>query len=334
MNEPAAPSALDKDQPLREDIRLLGRLLGDTLREQEGPALFDLVEEIRTSALRFRREGDLGAKAALEKQLDGLDHETVTRVVRAFSFFSQLANIAEDVHHIRRRRAHQIAGSPPQPGSMAFALTRVRGAGAGREALEAFFAGALISPVLTAHPTEVQRKSILDCQMEIARLLAERDRLALTPEEARENEETLRRMILTLWQTRILRAVRLTVLDEIENGLAYYRYTFLREVPGLYAEIEDLLDSTVGALSVGPVLRIGNWIGGDRDGNTYVTPEVTLQAVQRQSAVAFEFYLTEAHRLGPELSQAGRLVEVSAALAALADMSPDHSEHRREEPYR
>ena len=272
MNEPALPATVDKDQPLREDIRLLGRLLGDTLREQEGQELFDLVERIRQSALHFRREGDLGAKAALEKLLDGFDHGTVTRVVRAFSFFSQLANIAEDVHHIRRRRAHQIAGSPPQPGSMAFALDRFQSAGAGREALEAFFANALVSPVLTAHPTEVQRKSILDCQMEIARLLTERDRCALTPEEAREHEEQLRRVILTLWQTRILRAVRLTVFDEIENGLAYYRYTFLSEVPGLYAEIEDLLGATVGAISVGPVLRIGNRNGGDRDGKPYVTP--------------------------------------------------------------
>src|ERR1700704_5795354 len=136
MNElHAGPVGTDKDQPLREDIRLLGRLLGDTLREQEGAALFERVEEIRQSALRFRREGDLGAKAALEGLLDGLDHDAANRVVRAFSFFSQLANIAEDLHHNRRRRAHQIAGSPPQAGSIAFALARVEAAGAGREAL-------------------------------------------------------------------------------------------------------------------------------------------------------------------------------------------------------
>ena len=336
MNEPlaAAPPAADKDQPLREDIRLLGRLLGDTLREQEGAGMFDLVEEIRKSALRFRREGDLGAKAALEKVLDALEHETVTQVVRAFSFFSQLANIAEDVHHIRRRRVHQIAGSPPQAGSIAFALHHARSAGIGRDATARFFGDAQVSPVLTAHPTEVQRKSILDCQMEIARLLAERDRCALTPDEARASEAQLRRVILTLWQTRILRAVRLTVFDEIENGLAYYRYTFLREVPALYAEIEDLLAETLGVASVGPVLRIGNWIGGDRDGNPYVTAEVTLQAVERQASVAFEHYLRELHHLGAELSQSLRLVEVSPELAALAEASPDQSEHRKGEPYR
>jgi phosphoenolpyruvate carboxylase len=325
---------MDKDQPLREDIRLLGRLLGDTLREQEGQAFFDLVEEIRRSALRFRREGDLGAKAALESVLDALDHEIVTRVARAFSFFSQLANIAEDLHHNRRRRAHQLAGSPPHPGSVAHALGNVQAAGAGRDAVAGFFDSGRVSAVLTAHPTEVQRKSILDCQMEIARLLTQRDRVLLTPEEARENEEDLRRVILTLWHTRMLRAVRLTVFDEIENGLAYYRYTFLRELPGLYAEIEDLLAATFGPTAVGPVLRIGNWIGGDRDGNPYVTPEVTLQAVQRQAAVAFEFYLAELHQLGAELSQGGRLIDVSPALEALAEKSPDRSEHRLDEPYR
>jgi phosphoenolpyruvate carboxylase len=329
-----ANSSADKDQPLREDIRLLGRLLGDTLREQEGEPLFDLVEGIRRSALRFRRDGDLEERAGLESLLGTLDHEAANRVVRAFTFFSQLANIAEDLHHNRRRRVHQAAGSPPQPGSIALALARAQAAGVGRETLEDFFAGALVSPVLTAHPTEVQRKSILDCQMEIARLIALRDRIALTPEEARDNDDQLRRVILTLWQTRIIRAVRLTVFDEIENGLAYYRYTFLREVPRVYAAIEDLLAATVGPVKVGAVLRMGNWIGGDRDGNPYVTPEVTLQAVQRQAAVAFEFYQAEVHQLGAELSQTRRVVDVSPALDTLADASPDRSEHRMDEPYR
>ena len=161
-----------------------------------------------------------------------------------------------------------------------------------------------------------------------------RDRIALTPEEARDNDGELRRAILTLWQTRIVRPARLTVIDEIENGLAYYRYTFLREVPRLYAAIEDLLAETLGPVKLGNALRMGNWIGGDRDGNPYVTPEVTLQAVQRQSAMAFEFYQAEVHQLGAELSQTTRVVHVSPALEALADASPDRSEHRLDEPYR
>jgi phosphoenolpyruvate carboxylase len=210
----------EKDAPLREDIRLLGRLLGDTLQEQVGADGFTLVETIRQTAVRFRRDRDTSAKHDLEVILGALDADTATAVVRAFSFFSQLANIAEDLHHNRRRHAHQIAGSPPQEGNLTLALERLGQAGVAQPALKAFFERALIVPVLTAHPTEVQRKSILDCHQEIARLLTERNRLRLTPGELRENEEALRRAIVTLWQTRILRTMQLTVNDEIENGLA------------------------------------------------------------------------------------------------------------------
>ena len=326
----------DKDLPLREDIRLLGRLLGDTLQEQEGRDRFDLVESIRQTAVRFHRERDAGAKQALEAILKALDHDTAISVVRAFSFFSQLANLAEDLHHNRRRRAHDGAGSPPRKGTVALALARLRAAGVSDDRLIGFLPRALISPVLTAHPTEVQRKSILDCQIEVARLLAERDHGALTPAKMRENEEVLRRVILTLWQTRILRNTRLEVRDEIENGLAYYRYTFLREVPLLYADLEDRIAAHLGdeRFHLPPLLRLGNWIGGDRDGNPYVTHDVTLHAVRRQSTIAFDFYLAEVHALGAELSMARRLVNVSAELDRLAAASPDRSEHRRDEPYR
>lgn len=221
---------------------------------------------------------------------------------------------------------------------MALALERLTAAGIDRAAIEHVLSSARISPVLTAHPTEVHRKSILDCQLETARLLDMRDRVVLTPEEARDNEESLRRVILTLWQTRILRSVRLTVNDEIENGLAYYRYTFLRELPHLYAEVEDLLEerfpSSGNPLRLPSLLKIGNWIGGDRDGNPNVTAEITGHAVGRQSATAFDFYLSEVHVLGSELSQTRRIVDATPALDALAAKSPDRSEHRKDEPYR
>jgi phosphoenolpyruvate carboxylase len=326
----------DKDLPLREDIRLLGRLLGDTLREQEGEETFDLIERIRQTAIRFRRDGDEQARAQLAAGLDALSPAAAVTVIRAFTYFSQLANIAEDLHHNRRRRAHQLAGSKPQEGSLALALARVAQAGLGAGAVAEFFRDALISPVLTAHPTEVQRKSILDCQLQIARLLNERDRLQLTPEELAANEEALRRAILTLWQTRILRELRLTVQDEVENGLSYYRYTFLRELPRLYGDVEDLLERKFpgAGIAVGPVLRVGTWIGGDRDGNPYVTQQVTRQALMRQSSTALDFYLSEVHQLGAELSQSVRIVTVTAELERLAARSPDVSEHRRDEPYR
>lgn len=326
----------DKDHPLREDIRLLGRLLGDTVQEREGAARFDLIESIRQTAVRLHRDNDAAAKHELEAMLNGLDHETAISVVRAFSFFSQLANIAEDLHYSRRRRAHALAGSPPQKGSVALALQRFREKNISGKQLLDLLQRAQVSPVLTAHPTEVQRKSILDCQREVARLLAERDRGMLQERELVLNEEALRRVILTLWQTRILRNTRLTVRDEINNGLSYYRYTFLRELPRLFAEVEDAVAGFAGddALRVPSILRIGNWIGGDRDGNPYVTHEVMQQALRAQSTLALEFYLEEVHQLGAELSMARRQVHTSEALDALAAASPDRSDHRVDEPYR
>ncbi len=329
------PAVPDKESPLREDIRLLGRILGDTLREQEGDAVFDLIERTRQNAIRFRRDRDPDARRELETALNKLDPVRTIAVVRAFSFFSQLANIAEDQHHNRRRRAHLIAGSAPQEGSVALALARARAAGLPAGKVEAFFRDALIAPVLTAHPTEVQRKSILDCQQEIAQLLTERDRVQLTPDELVQNEKALRRVVLTLWQTRVLRELRLTVNDEIENGLSYYRYTFLRQLPRLYAEIEDLLEQQgFGRAPLAAFLKLGSWIGGDRDGNPNVTDEVMRHALIRHSSTAMDFYFDEIHRLGGELSQSVRMVEITPELEQLATRSPDLSEHRRDEPYR
>ena len=326
----------DKDSPLREDIRLLGRMLGDTLREQEGDTTFSLVESIRQNAIRFRREQDPNARKELDIILNQLSSKSTVAVVRAFSYFSQLSNIAEDIHHNRRRRAHLCAGSPPQAGSIALALDRVLSSGADGDALSKFFAKAVVSPVLTAHPTEVQRKSILDWQLTIAHLMNSRDRMQLTPDELQDNEEGLRRAIQILWKTRILRSSRLSVHDEIKNGLAYYRYTFLTEVPRLYAEIEDMLKSRLGegVPRIPPFLRIGSWIGSDRDGNPFVTDKVMQHAAERQSALALDFFMGEVHLIGRRLSLTDRLVEVSDELRQLANDSPDHAESRADEPYR
>ena len=178
----------DKDRPLFEDIRFLGRLLGEVLREQEGDAVFDVVEAIRQTAVKFHREDDGEASQTLEKRLRQLTPEQTVSVVRAFSYFSHLANIAEDRHHNRRRRIHALAGSAPQAGTMAYAIEQMQAKSKGEEAkalLQKFFDDALIVPVLTAHPTEVQRKSILDAQHDIARLLAERDQEFARPASAR-----------------------------------------------------------------------------------------------------------------------------------------------------
>ncbi len=331
------PETAEEDQALREDIRLLGRVLGDTLRAHEGAEMFRTVETIRQTAVKFRREGDLAARAQLASMLDDLDVESTISVVRAFSYFSHLANLAEDQHQNRSVRHAERAGRPAPPGSLPLALKRFKVAGVTSNRLRSVLQQALISPVLTAHPTEVQRKSILDRQVAIARLLAERDRLQATPAEAAASERALRREVSTLWQTRMLRRVKLTVFDEVENALAYYRYTFLSEVPRLYAELEDALEQEYGASEpwqLPPILRMGSWIGGDRDGNPFVTRDVLVYAVRQQSRVVFDYYFEQIHELGAELPLSLRLVEVSPQLEDLAEASPDRSEQRLDEPYR
>nr|WP_241018500.1 phosphoenolpyruvate carboxylase [Paraburkholderia sp. Tr-20389] len=324
----------DKDQPLFEDIRYLGRLLGDVVREQEGDEVFDVVETIRQTAVRFRREDDSVAAQALDKKLRALSPEQTVSVVRAFSYFSHLANIAEDRHRNRRHRIHDLAGSLSQPGTIAHALDRlVEANAAATPVLQQFFNDALIVPVLTAHPTEVQRKSILDAQHDIARLLAERDQ-PLTAREHLQNDSLLRARVTSLWQTRMLRDSRLTVADEIENALSYYRATFLEEIPQLYADIEEALVEHGLDARLPPFFQMGSWIGGDRDGNPNVTGETLENAITRQAAVIFEHYLEQVHKLGAELSVSNLLAGASDELKALAEASPDHSPHRTDEPYR
>jgi phosphoenolpyruvate carboxylase len=327
----------DQDEPLRGDIRLLGRLLGDTIRDQEGEAIFDLAERMRIMSVRFHRDDDQIAREELEAILEELSPEQVPRLVRAATYFSHLANIAEDQHHIRRTRAHTLAGSAPRTGTVTHALARAAKAGVRAVDLHRLFDTALVSPVLTAHPTEVRRKSIMTLEMQIAELLDRRDRMRLTHEEEAEVEEELRRAVVTLWQTNLLRGSKLAVLDEVANGLSYYDDTFLREVPRLYRALEDQLqhmDPDAPAHEVASFLRLGSWIGGDRDGNPFVTAEVLRQTARLHSCCALRFYLDELHTLGGELSLSERIVDVTPELKALAERSPDPSPHFAEEPYR
>ncbi len=333
--------ARNNERPLVEDIRFLGRILGDVIREQEGDDAFELIESIRKLSVAFRRDADHEADKALKKLLKGLSGDQTVSVIRAFTYFSHLANLAEDRHHIRRRAIHERAGDT-QEGSIEVALSRLRWAGISTKTISSTLAKSHVSPVLTAHPTEVQRKSILDAERDIAHLLTERDEIRLraltcdpakdmlTPRELAANEAHMRARVMQLWQTRLLRFTKLTVADEIENALSYYESTFLREIPKLYAELEHAL----GQQPVHSFLRMGQWIGGDRDGNPNVSAQTLEYALRRQAEVALRHYLTEVHYLGSELSVSAMLVGCSAPMQALAERSPDTNEHRRDEPYR
>ena len=316
----------EKESLLREDRRLLGRLLGEVIRGQAGDAALERIERIRQTAVRFHREE--GSRSELERELNALDLSQTLQLVRAFSYFSHLLNIAEDEQQHRRRRAHADAGSPRRPGSFSYALDRAREAGADAPALLKWFERARVAPVLTAHPTEVQRQSILDCEREIARLLS----LSIP-----EREELLHAEILRLWLTAMLRDTRLAVSDEVANGLAYFRLTFLQELPRLYAELEHALKERFNLEAeprLPPFLAVGTWIGGDRDGNPFVTGAVLRGALTQQARLILGHYLDEVSQLYKELALSARIRPAPPAIEALAAASGEASAYRRDEPYR
>ncbi len=338
--DPNLDQHADTDRALREDIRWLGRLLGEVIHAHEGEAMFDTIESIRQNAVAFRRDNDPAAARALAQTLENLPQEQVNLVVRAFTYFLHLSNIAEDHDQHRQRRQRQLADPTPERGTLRHTLTALADRGHASEAVRELLSDACLMPVLTAHPTEVQRKSTLDNHHAIARLLPRRDQ-PLTAEEQRQLQRALLGRITTLWQTRLLRNTRLQVADEIENALAFYRQTFLREIPALYADMAEWLHSEPDASPFAPppaplptFLRMGSWIGGDRDGNPNVDQHTLDHAARQQAITAFEHYLGEVHDLGAELSLSALLGPTPTDLRELAARSPDTSPHRVDEPYR
>ena len=296
----------------RTYIRLLGRLLGEVIREQHGEGAYALVEDIRRQSVGEYRAGQ--SAQSLERLLGGLGRDDMLLLIRAFSIFSQLANTADD--HVLRRQT-RARGPLDRLDLTAGAVGRVR----------AFLKQALLVPVITAHPTEVRRKSILDRETAIGALLESREAAAMPS----ETDAQIKREIRILWQTRMLRDTRIQVTDEIENGLSVFARTFLSEVPAVKRRLSRLFGLGDEVL---PFLRPGSWVGGDRDGNPNVSPETLDYAVHRQAEAVLDHYLAEIHALGAELSLADSQVTVSPALRALADSALDISIHQGDEPYR
>ncbi len=327
--------------PLVEDIRLLGKILGDIIREQEGDVVYGLVEKVRKLSVSFHRDANQKANHELAKLLKGLSSDNAMKVLRAFTYFSHLANLAEDRHYIRRRLSYERMGSY-QDGSISTALKKLHAAGVSNKEISKTLQGSFISPVLTAHPTEVQRTSILEAERDIANLLTLRDQIKessranhsdkdiLLVKELKANEEFIRARVLQLWHTRLLRFTKLTVADEIENALSYYETTFLKEIPKIYTQLEDSLEGN----SVASFLKMGQWIGGDRDGNPNVSAKTLEYAISRQAELVLRHYLTEIHYLGRELSVSALLLKFPKPMRELAAASPDTNEHRQDEPYR
>ncbi|OBK12237.1 phosphoenolpyruvate carboxylase [Mycobacterium asiaticum] len=318
-------------EPMRADIRLLGAILGDTVREQNGDEVFDLVERARVESFRVRRsEID---RAEMSRMFDGIDIHQAIPVIRAFTHFALLANVAEDIHRERRRSIHVAAGEPPQDSSLAATYLKLDEAQLDSATVAEALKCALVAPVITAHPTETRRRTVFVTQHRITELMRLHAEGHTETDSGRSVELELRRQILTLWQTAIIRLSRLQISDEIAVGLRYYPASFFEVIPRVNAEVRDALqarwpDADLSA----PMLRPGSWIGGDRDGNPNVTAEVVRLATGSAAFAALSHYLAELDQLEQELSMSSRLLGVTSELAELAEGCQDKA--RADEPYR
>ena len=304
----------DPHAALRDDVRLLGGLLGDTLRAREGDAFFERVEEVRAIAKRAH-EGERGQFDRLADLLRGLPLASAVPVARAFAHFLTLANIAEQHHRVRRRREYARAPErQPQPGSCEETFPRLLASGVEPSALAAAVAALRIELVLTAHPTEIARRTSMQAQRRIADTLAVRDRTDLTTAERDGAIETLRREIAIVWQTDEGRNRPVTPLDEVRAGLVVFEQSLWDALPQYLRMLDRALGASTGealALDAAP-MTFGSWIGGDRDGNPTVTPEVTRQATWLARWMAAHLYLGEVIALRRELSLASASEELRA----------------------
>lgn len=319
-------------EPMRADIRLLGAILGDTVREQNGDEVFDLVERARVESFRVRRsEID---RAEVSRMFDGIDIHQAIPVIRAFSHFALLANVAEDIHRERRRAIHVAAGEAPQDSSLAATYAKLDRAELDSATVAEALHGALISPVITAHPTETRRRTVFVTQHRITDLMRLHAEGHTETDDGRNIELELRRQVLTLWQTALIRLSRLQITDEIEVGLRYYPAAFFKVIPQVNAEVRDALRTRWpdADLLAAPIVQPGSWIGGDRDGNPNVTADVVRLATGSAAFTALSHYLAELTALEQELSMSARLVAVTPKLAALAEGCGEKA--RADEPYR
>ncbi|MFT4125131.1 MAG: phosphoenolpyruvate carboxylase [Gordonia sp. (in: high G+C Gram-positive bacteria)] len=320
-------------EPLREDIRLLGGLLGEVIREHSGVDVFDLVEGARVAAFKIRRaEID---RDDLADMFTGLDIDVAMPVIRAFSTFALLANLAEDIHRERRRAIHIRAGDPPQDSTLAATYEKLAAAGLTDDEVGRVLTDATVVPVITAHPTETRRRTIFEAQHRITELMRFRSRTELVPDEEAEVVEAIRRQILTLWQTALIRLERLTISDEIRTGLRYYDASFFEVVPKINTEVRERLRAAYpdAGISDEPMIRMGSWIGGDRDGNPFVTDEIVTLSTTLAARTAVGHHLDQLRLLAEELSMSVRLLPAAGAdLYALVGLDPD--DPAADEPFR
>jgi phosphoenolpyruvate carboxylase len=313
----ATPASTTPPVTQNPDIRYLGRILGDVIRSYGGDRLYRQTEYIRSASVD-RARGIHGADV-VDTGLEALSLDDTLSFVRGFMLFSMLANLAED--------RQGVAADPDA--DVESAIERLASHGIDRDAVLALLNNALIVPVLTAHPTEVRRKSMIDHKNRIADLMLLKDAGRCETDDGEDLDEAIARQIALLWQTRPLRRQKLFVQDEIDNVLTYFQDVFLPVLPALYARWERVLGVRPPSF-----LRVGNWIGGDRDGNPFVQAPQLRSALARGCEAAVGYYLDALHALGAELSLSTELAHVPDGVLALAEASGDTSPSRQDEPYR
>jgi phosphoenolpyruvate carboxylase len=323
-----------KTAPLRRDVRSLGHVLGRVIREQHGVALYDAVEALRQLAIRHRTH-----EAGADEHTGAIEHDALMadaeRIVadlglrdaygltKAFATYFDLTNLAETAHRRRRRRAAELQhDATPQPGTIRGTMLRLQRAGLDTASLLDLMHGLLVVPVFTAHPTEVSRRTMLFKRRRIAEALEQLDVVPLTDATAAAHEATIAAEITALWQTDEVRRQRPTVIDEIRMGLDYYADVLIDTVPEVYREIRTALAAGVDPIA-GPdvpvLIRFGSWIGGDADGNPYVTPDVTRAALQLARETILDHYVRKLESFVERLSASTLQVPVSAALQERLD---------------
>jgi len=315
------------DDLLREEVRLLGGLLGEVIREEGGQDLYDRIEAVRQASVAYHREPSAEGSARLEGLMAALSLDQAVGLAHGFAVFSLLANVAED--RAGRRRAQEQTAAGARADTPEGALQRLKAAGRTEADARDLLSGALISPVLTAHPSEVRRKSVIDRIASVSDLLdaCDRDGDACSPEILTDG---LRRQATILWSTRLVREAGLVVQDEIDTVVSFLERIFLHVAPAQLADWRRRL----AAPDLAAFIRIGAWVGGDRDGNPNVDASTLTAAFATAARAVLRFYLDEVNGLGSELSLSASLTAVSPELAALSEASGDHSPHRADEPYR
>ena len=319
-----------KSRPLRRDVRGLGMLLGQVIREQAGTAVFEAEEQLRKLAIRHRElhdqaggvdplgPGDRELQQQAIAAIRTLDLRQAQQIVKAFSTFFDLTNLAETNHRKRRRRASALLSAPDKPGSLRGTLQRLRDAGIGAEAALALLAQVEVIPVFTAHPTEVARRVVRYKRRRIARYLEQLGRLPLSRADVIDTQQGLLAEITALWQTDEVRRRQPLVSDEIRMGLDHYPASLIAPLPDLYLDMTRAFEEVYGfAPPVGTlptVVRFGSWIGGDRDGNPFVRSGSTREALQKAREVIFAHYRSAVTELRELLTPSACRIEPPAEL--------------------